>query len=162
MTHWRKLMDEREYIYAEDLQGKACDVQISRIVAGQLTGEKNRKTKKPLCYFAGKKKPLALNKTNCKTLTNITGTGEIEQWIGQWITIFPTTTNDPTGNVVDCIRINPRPPKPPAERGNGRAAQSTAPAADATPPAEQTETAPAHNEGDEGDGPDGGPESDET
>jgi len=110
MVHWRKFMDPREYIYAEDLVGRDVDVRIARIVAGELAGEKGRKSKKPLAYFEGKSRPLALNKTNCKAIERITGSADTDKWIGQWITLFPTQTADPNGNQVDCVRVRPRAP----------------------------------------------------
>lgn len=110
MAHWRKFMDPREYIYAEDLSGRDVDVQIAKVTQGEMLGEKGRKSKKPLCYFAGKSKPLALNKTNCKTIERITGSADTDAWIGQWITLFPSTTQDPNGNPVDCVRVRPRAP----------------------------------------------------
>jgi hypothetical protein len=135
MTHWRKLMDPRKYIYAEDLGGREVDVQIARVVGGELTGEKNRKTKKPMLFFVGKQKPLALNITNSKAIETMLGTGEIEQWPGNWITLFPSMTQDPNGNQVPCVRIKPRPP-------NRKGKTPDAPEPAEPPPSEATSDAP--------------------
>jgi hypothetical protein len=32
-------------------------------------------------------------------------------WKGQKIALYKTTTNGPSGQMVDCIRIRPQPPK---------------------------------------------------
>lgn len=107
MTHYRKMMEPREYIYCEDLQGRDVTVTIERVSQGLLVGEKGRKTKKPLAYFKGKSKPLALNITNSKVLERIAGSPEVERWVGLTIVLFPTTTKDKDGVIVPCVRIRP-------------------------------------------------------
>jgi hypothetical protein len=109
-------MDPKPFICAHDLKGREVNVQIDRVVPGEVQGEKGLKSKKPACYFRGTKdeRPLFLNVTNCKTLAQLTGSSQIEDWAGQWITLFPTTTRSAAGDTVDCIRIRNRAPKPPA------------------------------------------------
>lgn len=112
MTHWKSLMD-RKYLFAFDLEGKDRTLTIERVVAGELEGEKGRKTKKPLCYFAESKsgKPLALNATNSKAIAKLYG-NDIEGWVGKRITLYPTTT-EMGGETVECIRVRTRvPPEP--------------------------------------------------
>jgi hypothetical protein len=88
-------------------------VQIESVAGGTLVGEKGRKTKKPFVRFKGIEKPLALNATNAKTIAAIVGSNDTERWIGQWLTLYPSTTQDPNGATVDCIRIRPKAPTPP-------------------------------------------------
>lgn len=111
MAHWRTMMEPREYIYAEDLQGRDRTLTIERVKQGELKGEKGRKTRKPLVFFKGAKKPLAINITNAKALERIAGSGDMDKWVGLTITLFESTTNDPNGNQVPCVRIRPRPGK---------------------------------------------------
>jgi len=114
VTHWKAMMDPKEFLYAFDLQGRDVVVQIERVTAGEVIGDGGRKSKKPKCFFKGKSKPLILNATNCKTIAQITGTHDVEKWAGQWLTLYPTTTTSKTdGSTVDCIRIRPRAPRPP-------------------------------------------------
>lgn len=111
MAHWRKMMDPRDHVYAEDLNGRDVDVLIERVTQGELLGEKGRKSKKPLAHFRGMSKPLALNKTNCKAIERIAGSSDTDAWCGVWITLYPATTQDPSGNEVPCVRVRPRAPR---------------------------------------------------
>ena len=108
MPHWKSMMD-RDFIFAFDLNGRDVTVEISRVEAGSLTGQGGRKAKKPVVYFAGKEKGLALNATNCKTIASLYG-NYTEKWIGKSITLYPTTTQM-GGETMECIRIRPAVPK---------------------------------------------------
>lgn len=114
MPHWKSMLD-RDYIYAFDLQGRDVTVTIDRVVAGTLVGDGGRKSKKPVCYFVGKEKPLALNSTNCKTIAALYG-NDVENWKGKRITLYPTVTQF-GGEERECIRVRPQAPT-----GKGKAA----------------------------------------
>jgi len=103
-----RTMFEKEFLYAFMLNGKEATVEIERVKGGELTGEGGKKTKKPVCWFKGKKKPLALNVTNCKTIAAMYG-NNTDAWVGKKITIYPTTT-DFGGKTCDCIRVRQRVP----------------------------------------------------
>ncbi len=132
---YRKMYDDKEHLYAYDLDGERT-LEIASVSRGELTGDKNRKTKKPMVTFVGEPKKLALNKTNGKTIAKLYGR-DTDHWAGELITIYPTTT-DFGGETVDCIRVKPDRPQrgesrrstPAAERKSGggsrqsRAAQS--------------------------------------
>lgn len=104
-------MVDRDYMFAFDLQGKDVTVTIDRVVAGELTGQGGRKSKKPLCYFRESKsgKPLALNATNCKTIAAMYG-NDTDGWVGKRVTLYPTTTQM-GGETMECIRVRPQVPK---------------------------------------------------
>lgn len=112
MPHWRTLQDEKEFLYAFDLQGKEVVVTIERVTGGEVTGEGGKKSKKPVCKFVGKEKKLALNVTNCKTIATLYG-NETNDWAGKRIALYPTTTNAKSGETVECIRVRPREPAAP-------------------------------------------------
>lgn len=124
MAHWKSMTD-RKYMYAFDLGGRDVTVTIDKVEAGELNNG-TQKNKKPLAYFRESKsgKPLALNATNCKTIAAMYG-NDTDDWIGKRVTLFPTTTHSPEGQ-VECIRIRPnkpaakgqRPPEPPPETGD--------------------------------------------
>ena len=118
-THW-KSMTERDYIFAFDLNGKDVTVEISRVVAGELTSAGGRKTKKPVVFFKGKEKGLALNATNAKAIASLYG-NYVEKWVGQSVTLYPTTTQM-GGDTVECIRVRPSIP-----RGSQRPAPKSQP-----------------------------------
>jgi len=107
--HYKRMFDDKEHLYAFDLDGREVTVQIEKCFAGELQGEKGRKSKKPMLKFVGKEKKLAINKTNGKTIATMYGP-DTDDWAGKWITLYPTTT-DFGGETVECIRIRPMVPK---------------------------------------------------
>lgn len=125
--HWKALHDS-DYLYAHDLQGKEATLTIVRVTGGELTGQGGKKTRKPLVYFKEPKsgKPLAFNKTNCKTVAALYG-NDTDDWIGKRIIIYPTKTQ--FGNEEhDCIRVRPKVPP------NGKGAPMPAEQSDAGDP----------------------------
>ena len=110
MPHYKSMFDEKEYLFAFDLQNKEVTVEIAKVEAGTITGEQGRKSKKPLVSFKGAKKKLALNKTNGKTIASLYG-NDTSMWIGKLITIYPTTTTFGS-ETVECIRVRPVAPQP--------------------------------------------------
>lgn len=116
MPDYRRMYDDKEHLYAYDLDGKEVTIQIEKAFGGELIGDKGRKSKKPMIKFVGKDKKLALNKTNGKTIAKLYGK-DTDNWTGKWITIYPTTTEF-GGETVDCIRVKPFVPTP--KNGNGK------------------------------------------
>jgi hypothetical protein len=107
-THWKSMID-RDFIYAFDLGGRDVVVTIAKVIAGELTGPGGRKAKKPVVYFEGKSRGLALNSTNAKTIAAMYGS-YVEEWIGKRVTLYPTTTMM-GAETVECVRIRPSVPK---------------------------------------------------
>lgn len=104
MADFRTMYDA-QCLFAFHLQGKEVTVKIAKVDAGELIGDKGKKSKKPMVYFEGKDLPLGLNKTNGKTISAMYG-NDTSAWIGKHITIYPTTTKF-GGETVDCIRVRP-------------------------------------------------------
>jgi hypothetical protein len=129
MPDYRRMFDDKEHLYAYDLDGREVAVQIEKVFAGELIGEKGRKSKKPMIKFVGKDKKLAVNKTNGKTIAKLYGKNT-DDWEGQWITIYPTTTEF-GGETMDCIRVKPVAPQP-RGNGNGRGGNRAAKGQDLT------------------------------
>ena len=100
-----RLMFDKDFLFAAQLQGREVTVEIASVKAGAIRGEGGKSSKKPVCHFRGKDKPLALNVTNCRTIAAMYGP-DTKDWIGKRITIYPTTT-DFGGKTVDCIRVRP-------------------------------------------------------
>ena len=121
MAHYKSMFDATDMLFAHDLGGREVTVEIAKVYAGDLVGEKGRKTRKPFLVFKGKtgEKKLAVNKTNGKTIAKLYGT-DTNDWVGKLVTLFPTTT-DFGGETVDCIRIKPSVPT----RGTASAAPAT-------------------------------------
>ncbi len=98
-----------EYVKAADLEGKDRTVVIDRVVLEELVMQGGKREWKPvlsLCSPTGRKlgKRLVCNKTNAKLIAKATGKKRVEEWIGQKITLYPTTTKA-KGEVVECIRV---------------------------------------------------------
>lgn len=109
MAHWRKFV-HRDFLYAEDLDGKDVIVTIEKIEGGTVKGEGGKETKKPIATLKGVEKKLALNVTNCKTIESIAGSENVEDWAGVRVTLYPTMT-EYGGRPTSCIRIRPTAPK---------------------------------------------------
>jgi len=120
MADYRLLYDS-DYLYAFHLQGKDVTVKIARVTGGELVGEGGRKSRKPLVFFEGKEKPLALNKTNGKCIAAMYGS-DTKEWVGKYVTLYPTTTNF-GGESRDCVRIRPGVP---SVKDNGKEAKEPA------------------------------------
>src|SRR5688572_30608835 len=66
-----------KYISASDLGGQEVTVKITHIAPEEIGGKQ-----KYICYFAGKKKGLVLNKTNWNTIARISGRDDTDDWTG--------------------------------------------------------------------------------
>jgi hypothetical protein len=121
MPHYKRMYDDKEHLYAFDLDGRDVMLQIEKVFPGEVAGEKGRTSKKPIVKFVGKDKKLAVNKTNGKTIAQLYGT-DTDNWVGQGITLYPTTTNF-GGETVECIRIRPVKPERKQATGNGKQPQ---------------------------------------
>lgn len=104
-----RLLFDKEYLYAFDLQARDVTVTIKKVIGGTLVGQGGKKNKKPVLFFEGKEKGLALNITNARSIKDIYGSFKSEDWIGKRITLYPTTTTFGS-QTVDCIRIRPTKP----------------------------------------------------
>lgn len=92
-----------KYLKAADLEGRTVRAVIERVELEDVGDDH-----KPVLYFRGKEKGLVANKTNANTIAEIYG-DEMNDWIGQPIEIFPSTT-DYQGKRVPCLRVSvPRP-----------------------------------------------------
>ena len=89
-----------KWIRAANLQGRDITLTILRCFEEQV-GRGSETL--PVLYFSGTEKGLVLNKTNANTIADALG-AETDNWIGQKITLYSTTT-DFEGKRTDCIRI---------------------------------------------------------
>ena len=99
----RKMFD-KAYIYSYDLEGRDVTVEIVRVTAGTLTGTGGKTNKKPVLFFKGTEKGLALNITCARIIAGLYGSFDSDKWINKRITLYPTTTTFGS-QTVDCIRI---------------------------------------------------------
>jgi hypothetical protein len=88
-----------KYIAAADLNDKDVVVKITHVTTEEI-GNKQ----KFICYFAGGKKGLVLNKTNWNSIVRITGMEDSDDWTGMEICLFPTMV-DFQGDSVPAVRV---------------------------------------------------------
>jgi hypothetical protein len=93
-----------KYMAAADLDGNNL-----RLVMKSVEIEKLGDDTKPVLYFRGQTKGLALNKTNSKTIADAYG-DEMDDWTGNEIILFPVMT-DYQGKSVEAIRVRAPQPK---------------------------------------------------
>lgn len=107
-THWKQLTNP-DYIGAYSLQeGQDLTVTITKVVREMVTSTGGKKEECTVAHLQGHK-PMIMNVTNCKTITNLYKTPYIEEWAGKSITIFATNTKL-KGEDVECLRIRPTTP----------------------------------------------------
>lgn len=110
MAHFMTMFDAREHIGAWDLGGKDRVVEIVNVKAGEI-GRDAKKNKKPILSLKtgkGVVRTMACNITNARTIKTMFGP-ETTKWVGQRITLYPTTANFGS-EVHDAIRVRPMAP----------------------------------------------------
>lgn len=134
MADYRTFFDDK-WLKAWDLDGREFTVKIIKVEAGEVFDPKtNKKTKKPVLWFQGARKPLAINKTIGAVIAGMYSP-KVEAWVGKFVTLFPTTTQM-AGNTVDCIRVKPGVPK-----GKGEPIPDRAPPEEHAPGGSEAEDA---------------------
>jgi F0F1-type ATP synthase alpha subunit len=96
---------ESDYLRACDFDnGKTMRLKIKKVIKGELqVAGTSKKQRKPVIYFEGSDKMLALNKTNKTTLVNALGK-ETDNWHGVEIELFQGR-DKMSGKDVDAVRI---------------------------------------------------------
>ncbi len=107
MTHYKKYFD-KEFLGSWDLPDRDVVLTIEKCTAGELTSAGGRKAKKPVLWFRGTPKRMAINATNGKAIAGLYG-DHVEKWAGQRISVYKTTTQM-GGDTVECIRVRPQAP----------------------------------------------------
>jgi hypothetical protein len=109
-----RAMFDSKYFGAWDLQGVGdVTLTISRVSGEELQNEGGKK-RKPVVYFEGEEKALALNKTMSRTIVGLYG-NKTRAWVGKQITLYATTTRFGR-DTVDCVRVRPTVPQGPSGR----------------------------------------------
>jgi hypothetical protein len=101
-----------KYISASDLGGQEVTVKITHIAPEEIGGKQ-----KYICYFAGKKKGLVLNKTNWNTIARISGRDDTDDWTGVEICLYEAMV-DFQGDSVPAVRIKAPPRRASIAAGN--------------------------------------------
>ncbi len=95
---------EGDYLESFHLPGPVT-VTIEKIDAKNTVKSKSKKLiDKPILWFVGKTRGLVLNKTNGREIARMHG-NDMMAWIGQKITILPTTCDAFGVEDTPCIRV---------------------------------------------------------
>jgi hypothetical protein len=101
-----------KYISAADLQGRDVPAKITHIASEEIGGKS-----KFICYFAGKKKGLVLNKTNWNSIVRISGQDDTDDWTGVEVCLFEAMV-DFQGDIVPAVRVKAPPKRASVAAGN--------------------------------------------
>lgn len=123
--------------------------EVRRLTAEIGVGGKREVKRQPLLRLQNNKGqdvplPLALNKTNAKTIAGLYG-NDPRKWVGRLVALYPTTT-EVGGRTEDCIRIRNEDPAKRARktRAADKAATGAAAAPEREPGDDQEDIEPAH------------------
>lgn len=114
-THWKKNFNY-DYLGSYSLnENQEVTLTILNVNKQIVQGGNGLKQECTVCYFKenvnGEKKPMILNKTNCKTIEKLYKTPYLEDWIGKKITIYTEKNIKAFGDLVDALRIKKSIPK---------------------------------------------------
>src|SRR5215470_17533219 len=100
-----------KYLKADDLEDGDLVVTISDAQFEEFTDPKTKRPdNKPVLYFQGNEaKPLVLNKTNYKTISQLLGSDDTDNWTGRKISLYATEVES-FGEVTLGIRVRLKAP----------------------------------------------------
>jgi hypothetical protein len=93
----------KKYWSAPDLK-KPVTLVIEAVNVEKLKGRDGTVSEKPVAYFRGTTKRLAVNATNFDLLVDITGEPDSDNWIGASVELHASTTSM-AGSMVPCVRV---------------------------------------------------------
>lgn len=109
VTHWKKLTNPN-YIGSHDLQpGQRLTLTIESVAQEVVKGADGKEEQCIVAKIKGAKKPMILNKTNCKIIAKLHDTPYIEDWAGKQIIIY-TAKVKAFGEMVDALRVENKKP----------------------------------------------------
>lgn len=110
LTHYKRLINP-DYLGAYSLDpGKDLILTIASVKKENVTGPGGHTDQCTVARFKEGGKPMILNVTNCKMITNIYKTPYIEEWVGKQIQLYATEVKY-QGEMVEALRIRPAAPK---------------------------------------------------
>jgi hypothetical protein len=107
VTHWKKLTNPN-YVGAHDFQpGQELTVTIESVANEVVKCFDGKQLKEETCIVAklkGAKKPMILNKTNCKIISRNLDSSYVEEWVGKQITLYVAKVRA-FGETVEALRV---------------------------------------------------------
>lgn len=110
--HWRKVLKRTndQLLFSEDIGPVGTKIDVEIVDSGiEKVKNEDGLTEMPCVSFAGARKRLALNRTNCKTLEKLCGTPDINGWRGPITLVVVQVKVGP--EETEAIRIAPRRPE---------------------------------------------------
>jgi len=104
-----------KYLKKEDIGDKRVVVTMGKVEI-ETVGQGSDSEDKPVLYFQGHDKGLALNKVNADAITEIVGTDETDDWAGHRICLYVDKNVMMSGKRVGGIRVMAPPSSRPAVR----------------------------------------------
>lgn len=152
MAHWRTMVQSEHFCAADlwdDAKGeyRKAIFKITAVKQGTVKGEKGRKKGLPFLSLedvSGKaqRADFGANPTNCTTIEQVLGTADAKKWIGQWIGMYVTKVDSPSG-LVPAIRIHPQRVEPAAKKTGEQKSEPPASTPQGDPPAPAAELSEA-------------------
>ena len=105
-----KFSTEGRYIKYQDLDGKDMVLTIKSYAKEVLKGQDGTEQRKYVIRFQELEQGLALNATNGNMISHVLGSQEMDDWIGQRITLFEKDDVEMGGKVVSGIRVRSKKP----------------------------------------------------
>lgn len=105
--HWKNATGSK-YIGAYAVENE-LKVKLMSVKVEDVNGSGGRVDQCIVAQLDGGHKPFIINRTNSKTISKITGSPYIEDWVGVEVVLYATTTNL-KGETVETLRV--REPKP--------------------------------------------------
>ena len=102
-----ELMFPSRFLKAADLQEKPMSLTITQVFRDQVRMTNGSVTEKYILRFEETDKELILNKTNAKAIAKLLREPKAVNWAGSVIVLKPTTC-EAFGEIVDCIRLEPK------------------------------------------------------
>jgi hypothetical protein len=104
VTHWKKLTNPN-YVGAHDLlPNQELTLTIDSVSKEIVKGSDGKEEQCIVAKIKGAKKPMILNKTNCKIIARVLDTPYIEEWSGKSIIIYSAKVKA-FGEMVDALRV---------------------------------------------------------
>jgi len=94
-----------KWVKAADLAGRAVPVKITAVTVETFRQPDGSSRVAAVLAFEGKAKRMICNKTQCRALTDLTGSERFTDWVGRVVVLAPATTQ----NGKPTIAIRPAP-----------------------------------------------------
>lgn len=98
-----------KYLKASDLPEDGSQAFVIEGVSIEEIGKEREK--KPVIHFEDSGKSFVCNKTNANTIAKITGTQEMDEWVGKTINLYRAEVEF-GGEMVESIRVKLKSGKP--------------------------------------------------